>query len=264
MDRNEVFEILIQEIVVNPNQPRRYFDEASISELAESIKQHGLIQPIVVRLTQDQNYELIAGERRLKAFKSLGLDRIPAIIKEMDLRKSAILALIENIQREDLHFVEVAKGYSHLMNEFSMTQSDLAMSLGKGQSTIANKLRLLTLPEETLQFIIDSQLTERHGRALLVIKDEELQYKAAQHIAAKKLSVKKTEDYIKKLLEKKEEVKKKPNIVKAYLKDIRLFTNSIRQSVDMVNKAGVNAKYSIEEQEDKYTITIDIPMNKGE
>lgn len=264
MFSSEVVNILIKEIVTNPNQPRRFFEEASIHDLAESIVQHGLIQPIVVRLVDHQTYELIAGERRLRAFIALGESTIPAIIKNADAKNSAVLAMIENIQREDLHFIEVAKGYDLLINKYNLTQNQLASTLGKNQSTIANKLRILNLPEEVLDLIISSGLTERHGRALLKVKDSNLLIKIVKYVVKNDLNVHKTEQYIQKMIEDTPLVEnKQTNEVKAYLKDLRLFTNTIKQAVDMVNQAGVDAKYVIEEKENQYTITISVPMSKG-
>lgn len=255
--KNEVVELPIGQIVANPHQPRQVFDKDSLNELAESISTHGLIQPIVVR-ENNGFYELIAGERRLRASKIAGFNSIQAIIKDSNIQNSAYLALIENIQRDDLHFIEVAKSYKDLMSDFELSQMDLVEIVGKSQSAIANKLRLLNLSNEALALIMDKKLSERHGRALLKIKDDKLQMKVLKHIIKNELTVSDTEKYIDKKLAPKKEAEKKPEI-KRFIKDIRLFTNTIKQAVDAINSSGMNANYNVRQDEDKYTITIDIP-----
>lgn len=261
MSKGEIIEIPIKEIVSNPHQPRQVFDEESLLELAESINHHGLLQPIVVRLNDENKYELIAGERRLRASELNGSVMINAIVKNMSTKDSAYMAMIENIQRDDLHFVEVAKGYKSLMNDFTLTQSDLMAIVGKSQSAIANKIRILNLSDEILNILIEFKLTERHGRALLKLKEEKLQLKAVKHIAKKEMNVKDSEKYIEGLLKPKTQVAPKPEM-KYFIKDIRLFTNTIKQAVDSINSAGMDASYTVREEDEKYTITIDIPIER--
>ncbi len=265
MSYNQIVQIPMSQIVANPNQPRRFFDDESLLELSESIKVHGLLQPIVVRMKADDQYEIIAGERRFRAYELLDETSIPAIIKDIDTKDSAILAMIENIQRDNLHFVEVAAGYGELMQQYGLTQTELASIVGKDQSTIANKCRILNLPQEVLELVITEGLTERHARALLKLKNDERLMKVVRHIIKKEMNVKQTEIYINNLLEadeKSDDVQTKELALKRYLKDIRLFTNTIKQAVDMVNESGVEAKYVVREANDKYTITIEIPIEK--
>lgn len=193
------------------------------------------------------------------------METIPALIVNVTEQDSAVLALIENIQRENLNFMEEARGYAHLIKDYELRQQDLADQLGKGQSTIANKLRLLQLPEEIQNKIMEAQLSERHARALLALKNEEQQLEAMAVIVEKQLNVKETEKLIKDILENK--TVKKGNkdegpVIKRYLKDIRLFTNTIKQAVDMVQSAGVEVDYNLRQTEDSYEISITIPIDK--
>ncbi len=262
MNKGEIIEISIDEVVPNPHQPRKVFDEKSLLELADSIRQHGLLQPIVVRLNQENKYELIAGERRLRASELIKNKTITAIVKAVSARDSAYLAMIENVQRDDLHFVEIAKGYKELMIDFNITQIELISIVGKSQSAIANKIRILTLSENAQALLMKYKLSERHGRCLLKLKNDELQIKTIEHIQKQQLNVKDSESYVKKILKDKDKkIIKKPE-VKRFIKDIRLFTNTIKQAVDAINSAGMEAKYIVREEEDKYIITIDIPIER--
>lgn len=259
----QVFQIPIHLIQPNPNQPRRVFDEVMLKELAESISLYGFMQPISVRKV-DSHYELVAGERRLRAAKLLFLETIPSMIINVTEKDSAILALIENLQRENLNYIEEAKGYAHLIDHYELKQQELAIQLGKSQSTVANKLRLLMLPNEVQNIILDSNLTERHARALLKIKDPSQQAKVAQEIISKNLNVVESERLINKVLKITNEnctatSRKIP--VMGYLKDIRLFTNTIKQAVEMVKSSGLEVEYDIKQTDKAYEISIRIPMD---
>jgi ParB family chromosome partitioning protein len=229
----------------NPYQPRKQFNRASLEELCESIKQYGVIQPINVRRISANMFELVAGERRLRAATMAGLKEIPTIIVEINDNDSAVIALIENLQREDLSYMEEAEGYSNLINEHGFTQEELAHKIGKSQSTIANKIRLLKLAPLVKKILADNSLTERHARALLKLHDEQLQLKVLKHVCEKGLNVKRTEDLVERAIErysKKEKEKKgKTKFTKA-IKDIRIFINTIRQAIDLMKKSGVEAK----------------------
>ncbi|NLI88922.1 MAG: nucleoid occlusion protein [Epulopiscium sp.] len=255
--------IEVDKIRPNPYQPRKSFNQAALDDLAGSIKEHGLMQPITVREIGD-SYQLIAGERRLKASKLIGLEEIPAVIIEVSNQDSAVLALIENLQREDLNFIEESQAYYDIMQDYGYTQQQLAKSIGKNQSTVANKLRLLKLPDNIIKIVLEKELSERHARALLKLPEEELQEKALKEIISKDLNVKRTEDLIKKMLinhSQEDKIKKqKDQKVKKYLKDIRLFTNTITQAVDLIQQSGVDAKYTMEEKSDEYEIKIKIPI----
>jgi ParB family transcriptional regulator, chromosome partitioning protein len=235
----------IESIRPNPYQPRKQFNKTALEELCESIKQYGVIQPINVRKISSNTYELVAGERRLRAATMAGLNEIPAIIVNVDDNNSAVMALIENLQREDLSYMEEAEGYNNLIMDHSFTQEELAQKIGKSQSTIANKIRLLKLPPLVKKIIADNNLTERHARALLKLHDEQLQLKVLKHVCEKGMNVKKTEELVERAIEKytkdtRDRVVEK-KCTKA-IKDIRIFINTIRQAIELMKKSGVNAK----------------------
>ena len=256
----EIKEIPIANIIPNRYQPRTVFDDARIDELALTIRTHGLIQPIVVRQYEEDNYEIIAGERRFRAATKLGWEKVPAIIKNLNDTETASVALIENLQREELTAIEEAVAYQKLIELHNLTQEALAQRLGKGQSTIANKLRLLKLPEEIKRALLEKSITERHARALIPLKNEELQLKVLQEIVEKQLNVKQTEERIAKLLE---EVKPKRKAKqKAVSRDMRIAMNTIRQSLQMVAKSGLNVNSEEEEFDEYYQITIKIPKKR--
>ncbi|WP_026675522.1 nucleoid occlusion protein [Alkalihalobacterium bogoriense] len=259
-ENEEVKQIPIIEIVPNRFQPRTVFDEERIEELAQTIRTHGVIQPIVVR-ERDGKFEIIAGERRWRAVTKLGWVTIPAIIKEFNDSQTASVALIENLQREGLTAIEEALAYAKLLDLHGLTQESLAQRLGKGQSTIANKLRLLHLPELVQEAILERKITERHARALIVLKQPEWQEEMVKEIIEKGLNVKQTEERVKMKLEGTTNKKKKPQ-VRAYSKDMRIAMNTIRQSVDMVMKSGLAIDKDEEEHDDFYQITIRIPKKK--
>lgn len=236
------------------------FDEEKIEELAQTIRTHGVIQPIVVR-KRDDKYEIIAGERRWRAVTHLGWEKIPALVKEFNDSQTASIALIENLQREGLTAIEEAVAYAKLIEIHGLTQESLAQRLGRGQSTIANKLRLLHLPDFVQQAILDRKVSERHARSLIVLKDAEKQELILNEIIEHALNVKQTEERVKALMEASqapEEKKKKPTR-KAYSKDMRIAMNTIRQSVDMVLQSGLNIDTDEEENDEFYQFTIRIP-----
>ncbi|SOC39400.1 nucleoid occlusion protein [Ureibacillus acetophenoni] len=260
----EVVKITIDKIIPNRYQPRTVFDEEKIEELARTIHTHGVIQPIVVRRYNDDQYEIIAGERRYRAMKKLNWTEVPAIIRNLSDKETASIALIENLQREELTAIEEAMAYQQLIELHSLTQEALAQRLGKGQSTIANKLRLLKLPQNVQEAILKREISERHARALISIKDEEAQSELVELIKEYDWNVRQLEDYIQQLLApKEEEVKKERPKRKAISKDIRIAVNTIRQSLSMVTKSGINVKTEEEETEDFYTITVKIPKKKN-
>lgn len=255
----EVMYLAIDKILPNKDQPRIFFDDNSLNELSLSIAEYGVLQPLTVRYNRGKYY-LIAGERRLRASKLAGLKYVPTIIINLDDEKSAVLALIENLQRQDLNFIEEAYGYYKLLNEYNMTQETLANKVGKNQSTIANKLRILKLSNEVKTFLLQYNLTERHGRAILKLEDEEAQLHILKKVANEDLNVKRTEDLVEKFLEKSQNSEKKKNEfkVKRIIKDIRIFTNTINQAVDIMKESGIPTDYEINETENGYKIIIDV------
>lgn len=253
----EVTELNINQVVPNEYQPRVKFDDEKISELAQTLKTHGMIQPIVVRKKAEDQYELIAGERRFRAAKLLKWKKIPAIVREMSDTESASIALIENIQRENLSVIEEAHAFVQLIKMHDLTQEALAQRLGKSQSTIANRIRLLSLPEEIQDALMVNKISERHARALLKLKDEETQLKFLNQIIEKDLTVRETDQLVKKYLEK-DKTKKPKSKAKFVSKDVRIATNTIRRSLELIEKTGIKFETAEEDLGDYYQITIKV------
>ncbi|WP_373866428.1 nucleoid occlusion protein [Sporosarcina luteola] len=260
----KVDQVKIDLIRPNKYQPRTIFSEEKIEELARTIHTHGVIQPIVIRKVDEEGYEIIAGERRFRAMKKLGWEEVPAIVRNLDDRETASIALIENLQREELTAIEEAFAYEKLLELHGLTQEALAQRLGKGQSTVANKLRLLKLPNEIKDKILTKELSERHARALISVKDPELQTKLANEAIEEQLNVKQLEERIQQVLNPVEDEKGKKKAVKrkSVSKDVRIALNTIRQSLALVTKSGINVKTEEEDTEEFYTITVKIPKNK--
>ncbi len=258
-----VMKIAIDKISPNRYQPRTIFDDSKIEELARTIHTHGVIQPIVVRKLNNDRYEIIAGERRYRAMKSLNWTEVPAIIREMNDKETASVALIENLQREELTSIEEAQAYQRLLELHELTQEALAQRLGKGQSTIANKLRLLKLPEIIQQAILKREISERHARALVPIKDEVLQLQLLQETIEQDYNVRQLEQRINEILNPEEKPKKAKSRRKAVSKDIRIALNTIRQSLTMVNQSGIHLETEEEEHDEFYQITVKIPKKKA-
>lgn len=231
----KVVKVPIEKVIPNPYQPRKTFEDEALADLASSIAQYGVLQPLLVAPGKDDTYILIAGERRLRASKLVELQEVPVIVSEYTTQQIAEIALIENLQREDLHFLEEAEGYEQLMNEFMLTQEAMATRVGKKQSTIANKLRLLRLSGNVRQVLRDGELTERHARALLKLEEEEKQLEVLKVVIDKKYSVRQTEEYIEKLLEEAAPKKRKRLIVN----DVRIYLNSIKQIVGTIKDSGI-------------------------
>lgn len=250
--------IPIHKIVPNPHQPRRIFDRAALEELADSIGRYGVITPLTVRKAGD-GYMLIAGERRLRASKLAGLTSVPCYILQADDRRSAELALVENLQRKDLDPFEEAEGLLRLTREFGLTQQKAAEQIGKTQAAVANKLRLLKLWPDTVAVIREHHLTERHGRALLTLEEEEEQVAAVRHIAQQGLNVAQTEAYIESLKQSLPRPEKGKPIRQVFIKDVRFFINSVTRAVDSVRSAGLEASCTQTTEGDNLLLTIVIP-----
>lgn len=258
--QSEILYIPIADIKPNPYQPRRDFNKKALEELSQSIKSYGVIQPISVRKIKDNSYELIAGERRLRASQLAELDKIPAIVVEYRDKDSALIALMENLQREDLNFIEEAEGYHNLIVDHGFTQQEIAEKIGKNQSTIANKLRLLKLPEDIKRDLIEHNLTERHGRALLKLTDDDLRRKVLDKVIKNELNVKKTEalvDGILNDLTKRDEKVSKQNIKS--LINIRIYLNTIKKAYSAIKDTGVKAEYKEVDKGDHVEVVVKIP-----
>lgn len=237
----QVRNIAVDAIVVSPFQPRVHIDDAALAELAASLAENGLLQPIVVRPVDD-TFELVTGERRWRASQRLGWETIPAIVRELTDEEAASLAMIENLQREDLSAVEEANGYRKLLEQFNWTQGELARRMGKSQSTIANKLRLLKLPDSVQERIMRHSLTERHARALLRLPDAETQERFAAEAEAGGWTVDETERRIEQHVSGRNDSvknKRKTRRVVRVFKDMRLFRNSIMAVVRDMERTGL-------------------------
>ncbi len=258
---SKVLQLSIDSIRPNPYQPRQEMDAESLHDLCASIKRYGLIQPVVVRQINGRDYELIAGERRLRACRMADMSRIPAIVIRAGGTDSAVMALIENIQRENLGYIEEAEAFSSLLSDHGMTQEELAAKVGKNQSTIANKIRILRLSPTVRKILIENNLSERHARAILRIYDESDKLKALNIIVNRGLNVAKTEELVDELLTTKKTDKTNQSTGIRIFKDVRIFSNTIRQAVDMMKKSGIEAESFKTESEEFIEYTIKIPKN---
>ncbi|MBQ9757050.1 MAG: ParB/RepB/Spo0J family partition protein [Clostridia bacterium] len=252
----------IDNIRTSPYQPRKEMNGEALEELSMSIRQYGLMQPVVVRRINGYDYELIAGERRLRACRMAGMKQIPAVVVRAGGTDSAVMALIENIQRENLGYIEEAEAFCTLVAEHGITQEELAMRLGKSQSAIANKIRILRLSPEVREILAEHGLSERHARALLRLNDEKIRLKALGIIVERGLNVKKTDELVEEMLSKTEVAKaedKTPRL--RVFRDMRIFSNTIRQAVDMMKKSGIDAQSVKTENEEYIEYTIKISKN---
>lgn len=260
--QQRITEIQLEQIVPNRFQPRKVFADDKIGELAETIKEHGLLQPIIVRQYEAEHYEIIAGERRFRAITKLGWEKVPAIIKKMTDTEAASMAVIENLQRESLTAIEEARAYKELMELNQLTQSELAQAIGKSQSFVANKLRLLKLSKFAQQAILERKITERHGRAVLGLNEKQ-QEELLKQVTTKKMTVKETELLVQKLNKKGADKTDRPKkSSKGSTSDVRVAVNTIKKALKMVNDNGMKIKTHEEDNKDFHRIIIDIPLEK--
>ena len=250
METGRVVFLPVRSIRPNPAQPRRVFREEALKELSESILRHGILQPLSVR-RREGGYELICGERRLRAAQMAGLTDVPCILMQMDDRESGMTAMVENLQRQDLDFVEEAQGISRLMGQFNMSQEQTARLLGKSQSAVANKLRLLRHSEPVLEALRQAELTERHARALLKLPDEESKLRAIAEISRQGMSVARTESYVERLLAQPREKESSANVA--------AFLNTLTQSLAKIQLSGIGAVSERRETDSQIVLTITIP-----
>ena len=251
---DRILSLNVESIRPNPDQPRRYFDPEGLEELADSIRSLGILQPLTVRQVEG-GWELVAGERRLRAAALAGLDRVPCIVIHADSQNSSLLALVENLQRRDLDFLEEAQALDKLLRTYCLSQDEVARRIGTSQSAVANKLRLLRLPPAILARLRECGLSERHARALLRLENDHRLEQAAEHICSNKLTVAQTEQYVEHLLSAR-----KPKPKRAYIiKDVRLFLNTLDRSLSMMRSAGVNACLQRQDTDEDICLTIRIP-----
>lgn len=254
----EVYDIPQDLIIPNPNQPRKRFDFDGLEELAQSIRENGILQPITVRTTPDKKYQLIAGERRLRAARLVGMMKIPALVIDMQEKDSALFALIENLQRQDLSFFEEAEAIETLITDYKMSREDVAKKLSIAQSTLSNKLRILKLPEEMRFRLARAGLTERHARALLSLEDDIQRERALSIMIDRHLTVQESERMIEQMLSKNSE--RKTNL--RGLRDVRLFINTLNHAVDTIRRAGVDADTARSETEQYIEYIVRIPKTE--
>ena len=261
--RGSIIYIPISTISPCPMQPRKIFDDSSLKELSESIKSYGILNPLTVRM-KTGGYELIAGERRLRAATLAGLREVPCIIMDVNMEDAGLIALIENLQRRDLDFVEEAMGLNQLISMFGLSQEEAARKIGKSQSAVANKLRLLRLPVDVLESLRKNGLTERHGRALLKLSNPNRQREVLQYIIENALTVAAAESYIDMLLEGAEEEESHVTPKRTFvLKDVRVFLNTVTRGLELMKQGGIDAGIKRQETEDTLILTISIPKNKA-
>jgi ParB family chromosome partitioning protein len=258
---NKIAEIPTIKIRPNKTQPRKIFDDEHLRDLANSISENGILQPLTVRRVSQNEFEIIAGERRLRAAVMAGFSKVPCIVVKCNDRESAMLALVENLQRCDLGMFEEARGISRLIRRYGITQEQAAKKLGKSQSTIANKLRLLNLSYDEQDWIVQAGLSERHARALLRIYDQELRREALSKIIAQNLNVSQSEELIEDMLTgcaaaEKPDKKGKRKIL---IRDVRIFINTINKAVSTMKQAGIKAVCNHRDNGDYIEYTVKIP-----
>lgn len=254
-ETDKIVKLPISQVIPNPDQPRKNFDEDALAELSASISMYGILSPLLVTPAEGDTYLLIAGERRYRAAQLLGLTEVPVIVKYYTPQEVAQIALIENLQRENLNYMEEAEGYQKLLEDFNMTQEAMAEKVGKKQSTIANKLRLLRLPAEVRLLLLQNGLTERHARALLKLEKVEQQMATLQAVVEKKLNVTQTEAFIDKLLAGKQQEKKKHIVLTS---DVRLYVNSIKKVTQAIKAVNIPVKMEQVIDGDDVVVTVRI------
>ncbi len=259
---NRVVLLDIDGILPNPAQPRQEFRAGELSELAASIRENGVLQPITVRKNPGKEYELVSGERRLRAAKEAGLTQIPAVVIETTARQSAIYAILENVQRQDLSVFEEARALRCLITEWGVTQEEAAQKLGKAQSTIANKLRLLNLTEEEQKLIVENGLSERHARALLKIKNPEQRIFALKSAISNHWNVSQLEKHVERIDQELKVSKKVPKRI-FVVKDVRIFLNTINKAIDTMKNAGIAAEAVRREEDGCIEYLVKIPLRSN-
>ena len=261
-NENKISDIPIIKIRPNKAQPRKVFNEEDLNALSQSIAENGILQPLTVRKVSTMEYELIAGERRLRASVMAGLRKVPCIVIKCSEKESAVYALLENLQRSDLGMFEEARGVSRLIRRYGLTQQEAAVKLGKTQSTIANKLRLLRLTYEEQEWIENAGLSERHARALLKLGDEGARREALSKIISENLNVQQSENLINLMLSSSPKSNKKQGTSKAVIKDVRIFVNTINKAIDTMRLAGIDAQSDKTDTDNFIEYTIRIPKKQ--
>ncbi len=256
----EIKVIAVDDIIANVNQPRKSFNDDTIAELAESIKAVGIIQPLTVKETPSGKFALISGERRLRASKLAGLNTVPCVILRGEGEDFELMSLIENIQREDINYIEEALAYRQLIERYNITQQQLAERIGKTQSTVANKLRLLKLGDEVIEKVLEYKLTERHARVLLTIPDTQMRLKAVETIKKRELNVRQSEELVERLKSEVVMNSSRGRIKNSF--NYKIYTNTIKQAYEVIKKTGLGADYFENKYDDRVEVVITIPIEK--
>lgn len=264
LESGRILYLPVEQLRPNPTQPRKIFDPVGLQELAASIRTYGILQPLTVR-RRGGVYELVAGERRLRAARLAGLTEVPCILLNVDEEQSGMVALVENLQRRDLDYIEEAEGLARLMRQYGLNQEQAAAKVGKSQSAVANKLRLLRHSPAVLAVLRENGLSERHARALLRLPTEKERLEALAVVIRQQMNVAKTEELIESLLAKKRQQAEEPKkgIRKLIVRDVRLFINSVNHNLDLIRGAGIRAEASQEETDSEIVLTIRLPKRAG-
>ncbi|MGN0735640.1 MAG: ParB/RepB/Spo0J family partition protein [Anaerovoracaceae bacterium] len=256
----KVVQIPVSMIAANPEQPRKVFRDDELEELTKSISEYGVLQPLIVKRAEGRRFILVAGERRLRAAGLAGLKTVPAIVRELQDKEAALIALVENVQRENLNFLEEARAYKKLMEDFNLTQGEIARRVSKQQSTISNKIRILSLPDDVQEAIIQNGLTERHARALLKLSAQDDRRRVIERVSANNLNVKQTEKLIDDIIQNKEKAerdKRKINYI-----SYKIYLNTIRKAFNQVKDVEKNAKFIESDRGEFLEVKIIIPKNE--
>ena len=254
----EIYNVPQAMIVPNPNQPRKRFDYDELENLAQSIRENGILQPITVRKREDKKYELVSGERRLRAARLVGMVKIPSIVINIDDKNSAMFSIIENLQRQSLNFFEEAEAIEKLVGEYAMSREEVAQKLGLAPSTVSNKLRILRLPEEMRFELARAGLTESHARALLMLEDDNQRARALSIIVDRHLNVAESERMINQMINRNNRSR---NPLRG-IRDVRLFINTLNHAVDTIRRAGVEADVARSETEEYIEYVVRIPKSE--
>lgn len=259
MLRKKICEVLVEQIHANKQQPRKHFEEGQLEELRDSICQFGILQPLILRREEDGTYMILAGERRFRAAVMAGLSRVPALVREASEEEAGMIALVENIQRENLGYIEEARAYQVLMETYQISQQALAQRLGKNQSTISNKIRILSLPEDVQKLLIEHRLTERHARALLKLEDDNMRRQVIEKVIHHQFNVRQTEKLVEECLVQKEKIEREKNKVMRI--SCKLYINTLKKTFNEMDLLSKGATFRQEDAGDSYVVKITIPKN---
>lgn len=262
MLRRKISEVLVEQIHANRQQPRKYFEEEQLAELRDSICQFGILQPLILRREDDGTYMILAGERRFRAAVMAGLSRVPALVREASEEEAGMIALVENIQRENLGYIEEAKAYQALMEAYQIPQQELARRLGKNQSTISNKIRILNLPEDIQRLLVEHRLTERHARALLKLDDDDMRRQVIEKVIRHQFNVRQTEKLVEECLMRREKMEREKNKVMRI--SCKLYINTLKKAFNEMDLLSKGATFRQEDTGESYVVKITIPKTPEE